>query len=139
MSDLNIFQAIGRLGKDPVIRSTQQGTKVASFSIATSEKWKDKAGEKKEKTEWHNCVAWDKLAEIIEKYLKKGGQCYISGPLQTRKWEKDGINHYSTEVVVKNLQLLGGKPGAGGGEGKTGFEKPAGSSGPAEDNDDLPF
>lgn len=94
---------VGNLGKDPECRTMQNGGKVANLSLATSENWKDKAtGEKKEKTEWHRVVAFGPLADIAEKYLKKGSKVYVSGQLQTRKWaDKDGADKYSTEVVLQ--------------------------------------
>ena len=111
---------IGNLGKDPEVRSMQNGGKVANLSLATSESWRDKAtGEKKEKTEWHRVVIFGNLAEIAEKYLKKGSKVYVSGSLQTRKWtDKDGAEKYSTEVVLQGfggeLTMLDGKGGGGG-------------------------
>ena len=114
---------IGNLGKDPEVRSTQNGGKVANLSIATSESWRDKAtGEKKEKTEWHRVVIFGNLAEIAEKYLKKGSKVYVSGSLQTRKWtDQSGTEKYSTEVVLQGyggeLTMLDGKGGGGGGGG----------------------
>ncbi|MDX2144149.1 MAG: single-stranded DNA-binding protein [Rhodospirillaceae bacterium] len=112
---------IGNLGKDPEVRTMQNGNKVANLSIATSESWRDKAtGEKKEKTEWHRVVIFGNLAEIAEKYLKKGSKVYVCGSLQTRKWQdKDGQDKYSTEVVLQGyggeLTMLDGRGGGGGG------------------------
>lgn len=102
---------LGNLGKDPEIRHTANGKAVASFSIATSEKWLDKStGEKVEKTEWHNCTAFDKLAEIVEKYLIKGSKVYVEGKLQTDKWtDKTGQDRYTTKIVVASMQMLDGK------------------------------
>lgn len=107
----------GNVGKDPEIRSFTNGGKIANFSIATSETWKDKTtGEKKERTEWHRIsVKNDHLIEVVEKYVKKGGQVLIEGILETRKWEKDGVDHYTTEIVIKpfngSLTLMGSKKG----------------------------
>lgn len=108
---------IGNLGKDPEIRRMTSGDPVASFSVATSEKWRDKAsGEMKEKTEWTNVVVFNKnIAEVVEKYVRKGSKVYVEGQLQTRKWQdKDGADRYSTEVVLQNfrgeLVMLDGKP-----------------------------
>lgn len=100
---------VGNLGKDPEIRHLENGATVANFSIATSENYKDrKTGEKVSQTEWHNIVAWRGLAEIAEKYLKKGQKVYIEGKLKTRTWQdKDGNNRYSTEVITENLTMLG--------------------------------
>ena len=111
---------VGNLGKDPEIRNTQDGREIASFSIATSESWKDKnSGERKEKTEWHNIVVFNpQLVGIVKSYVKKGSKLYIEGALQTRKWtDKDGHDRYSTEVVLQNfngtLTMLDGKSGGG--------------------------
>ena len=112
---------IGNLGKDPEVRSMQNGGKIANLSLATSESWRDKAsGERKEKTEWHRVVIFGNLAEIAEKYLKKGSKVYVSGSLQTRKWtDQSGAEKYSTEVVLQGfggeLTMLDGKGGGGGG------------------------
>jgi single-strand DNA-binding protein len=102
---LNKVTIIGTVGKDPEIRSFNNGGRVANFSIATSESWKDKAtGEKKEKTEWHKISVWnDGLVGVIEKYVRKGQKVYIEGALQTRKYEKDGVDHYTTEIVLKGF------------------------------------
>lgn len=101
---------IGNLGKDPELKQTQNGTAVATFSIATSETYKDKTGNKQEKTEWHNIVVWQRLAEICNQYLHKGKQVYIEGRLQTRKWQdRDGNDRYSTEIVANQMQMLGNK------------------------------
>lgn len=110
MSDLNQCQFIGRLGKDPEIRYAPSGDAVANFSVASSQKWKDKNGEKQEKTEWVRLVAFGKLAEIVGEYLKKGAQVYVSGRMQTRKYtDKDGVERYTTEVVLDQMQMLGSK------------------------------
>ena len=116
MSSLNQVSLIGRLGKDPEIRHTQGGKAIANFSLATSETWRNKDGEKQERTEWHNIVVFNEgLAGVVEKYLHKGGQVYVQGQLRTRKWEdKEGATRYTTEVVLDGfngtLVLLGGKP-----------------------------
>ncbi len=121
MAGLNKVMLIGRLGRDPEIRYSQQGTAVVNFSIATSEQWTDKnTGDRQEKTEWHRIVVFGKQAEICEKYLSKGSQIYVEGRLQTRNYEKDGQTHYMTEIVVNNFQFLGGKqdnPSGGGYQG----------------------
>lgn len=99
---------VGNLGKDPELRYTASGTAVCNFSLATTESYKDRDGNKQEKTEWHNLVVWRQLAEICGKYLTKGKQIYIEGKLQTRKWEdRDGNTRYSTEIVVDQMQMLG--------------------------------
>lgn len=106
---------VGRLGRDPESRFTGAGDQVANFSVACGEKWKDKGGEAKERTEWFKVVAWRKLAEICQKYLVKGSLVYIEGRGQTREWEKDGAKHYQFEVVANEMKILsGGKPKAGG-------------------------
>ena len=110
MAGINKAIIVGRLGKDPEVKYTPDGTAVANFSIATSEEWKDKeTGEKKERTEWHRIVAWRRLGEICGEYLKKGKEVYIEGKLQTRQWEKDGATRYTTEIVADKMQMLGGK------------------------------
>ena len=111
MAGINKVILVGNLGKDPEVRYLEGGTAVANFPIATSETFKDRtSGEKKTNTEWHNIVAWRGLAEIAEKYLKKGSQIYLEGKLRTRQWQdKDGNNRYTTEIVADNLQMLGRK------------------------------
>lgn len=109
MSSVNKVIIVGRLGKDPETKYMPNGKAIASFSLATSENWKDKSGEKQEKTEWHNCTAFDKLAEIVSEYVKKGSLLYVEGKLQTDKYEKDGATRYSTKIIVQNLTMLGGK------------------------------
>jgi single-strand DNA-binding protein len=107
---------IGNLGKDPETRYLPSGGAVANVTIATSESWKDKtSGEAKERTEWHNVVFYQKLAEIVGQYLKKGSQVYIEGSIRTRKWQdKEGHDRYTTEIIADQMQMLGGKPGGGG-------------------------
>lgn len=109
MSGVNKVILIGRVGKDPEIRHTESGNAVANFSIATSEKWKDKQGNQQEEVEWHNIVIWGKLAEIVEKYVVKGELLYMEGKNKTRSWEKDGVTRYSTEVVCNTMNMLGNK------------------------------
>ena len=118
MAGLNKVMLIGNLGRDPEIRYSQQGTAMVNFSIATSEQWNDKnTGEKQERTEWHRVVAFGKPAEILEKYLSKGSKVYIEGRIQTRNYEKDGQTHYTTEIVVREFQFLGGRQDNQGGGG----------------------
>lgn len=100
---------VGRLGKDPETRYMTNGEAVTNAAMATSENWKDKSGEKQQKTEWHNLVFYRKLSEIAGEYLKKGSQLYVEGKLQTRKWEKDGVTRYTTEIIVNEMTMLGGK------------------------------
>lgn len=146
MASVNKVILVGNLGKDPEIRYMPNGDAAASFSIATSESWKDKTtGEKKELTEWHRCSAFGKLAEIIGQYLKKGSTVYVEGSIHTRKWQdKDGQDRYSTEIKVKDLKMLGGKPSGGSGSSEPQRSSPspqsAPSSGSFEDMpDDIPF
>jgi single-strand DNA-binding protein len=142
---------VGNLGKDPEVRRTTSGDPIVNLSIATSESWRDKAsGERKEKTEWHRVVIFNKnLAEVAEKYLRKGSKVYVEGQLQTRKWtDKDGAERYSTEVVLQNfrgeLTMLdgrngGGEGGGGGfGGGRGASETPA-SFQRDEMDDEIPF
>jgi single-strand DNA-binding protein len=106
---------VGRLGKDPETRYMTNGEAVTNATLATSENWKDKSGEKQEKTEWHNLVFYRRLAEVAGEYLKKGAQIYVEGKLQTRKWQtKEGQDRYTTEILVDQMQMLGGKSSSGG-------------------------
>ncbi|NUN69151.1 MAG: single-stranded DNA-binding protein [Bacteroidetes bacterium] len=137
---LNKVQLIGNLGKDPELKYTPSGVAVATFSIATSESWKDQDGNQQEKTEWHNIVAWRKLAEICGEYLKKGKKVYLEGKLQTRNYEKDGVKRYVTEIVADQLIMLDGGGGAGrssSGSGASSESSPVHSDVPKDD--DLPF
>ena len=106
MSSLNKVQLIGRLGKDPEVRHLDSGLTVCNFSIATSESYTNKTGEKVEQTEWHNIVVWGKLAEVVEKWVTKGMLIYIEGKLKTRKWEKENQTHYTTEIFADGMQML---------------------------------
>ena len=110
MSSLNKIMLIGHLGKDPEVRYTPDGTPVASFSIATSENWTDKNGTRQERTEWHNIVAWRKLAELSKRFLTKGRQVYVEGRIQSRDWnDREGNKRRSTEVIVSQIVLLGSR------------------------------
>jgi single-strand DNA-binding protein len=147
---------IGNLGKDPEVRSTPSGQPVASFTLATNRRWKDKTGNKQEETEWHSIVVWGKQAEIAGQYLKKGKQIYLEGRLQTRSWEdrQSGEKKYKTEIVCDNFQMLGqrgdvdmdrgshsgGGPSydEGGGSSGSGSSGGGGFGGEPED-DDIPF
>lgn len=115
---VNKVIVIGNLGDDPTIRYTQNNIAIATLSVATSETWKDKqTGEPKEITEWHRCIAHRRLAEICGEYLKKGSKVYIEGRLQTRKWQgQDGVDRYTTEIIVKELQMLDGRNNNQGGQ-----------------------
>ena len=128
---INKVTLLGRVGKDPETKQLPNDITVANFSIATNETWKDKDGNKQEKAEWHNCQAWRGLATVIGKYVKKGDLIYVEGKLQTRKYDKDGVTHYATDIVVSEMKMLGGKKGDGSSEG-------GGPSGP-DDGSDLPF
>jgi len=154
MASLNRVMLIGRLGRDPDIRYTQSGNAVVNFSIATTERWKDRQGERQERTEWHDIVAWDHLADLVQTHLKKGSQIYVEGRLQTRNWEdKQGERHYRTEVVLTNMQFLDSRP-SGDGISEGSYGSSAGSSEPRESvysqtpssnppaqtiDDDMPF
>jgi single-strand DNA-binding protein len=151
---------LGNLGRDPEVRSTPSGQSVASFSLATSRKWRDKNGNKQEETEWHNIVVWGKQAEIAGQYLKKGKQIFLEGRLQTRSWEdrQSGEKKYRTEVVCDNFQMLGqrgddmgggggsyggggggGSYDEGGGGGGGGGTPGGGGYGGEPEDDDIPF
>ena len=107
---MNKAMVIGNLGNDPEVRYTQAGTPVATFSVATTERWKDAEAVQQEHTDWHRIVAWKGLAEICGDHLKKGSKVYIEGKMQTRKWEDgNGVTHYTTEIVAKSMEMLGGK------------------------------
>lgn len=158
MAGVNKVIIVGNLGRDPEIKYTQSNVPVANFSVATTESWKDKqSGEWQEKTEWHRVVAWRYLAEKAERSLRKGKQVYVEGKLETRKWTgQDGNDRYTTEIIARDLQILGrrdddGNSGGGGGYGgaqtqsgpKTGggfSPEPMVSDGAGpEEDDDLPF
>jgi single-strand DNA-binding protein len=163
---LNKVTLIGNLGNDPEVRSTTGGNRVATFSLATSRSWNDAGGTKQEKTEWHRCVVWNtknsQLADIVEKYVKKGDKIYVEGRIEYRQWQdKENQTRYSTEINVRELLMLGGAPS--GGRGGSDFEGEASSSRPrvaapakakagaggddfedfpgalADEDDDLPF
>jgi single-strand DNA-binding protein len=113
MPSVNKVILLGNLGRDPELRFMPNGDAVCNFSIATTDSWKDKAGEKQERTEWHNIVMYRKLAEIAGEYLKKGSSIYVEGRLQTRKWQtKEGQDRYTTEVIADSMQMLGGRSNA---------------------------
>lgn len=149
---MNRAQIIGRLGRDPEVRTTQAGHKICTLNVATSERWKDRnTGERKERTEWHRVVIFNEgLAGVAEKYLRKGSQVYLSGKLQTRKWQdRDGNDRYTTEIVLQvyggELELLDSKSSsdnAGASNNSDDYQAPTQgqSSGPTDDlDDDIPF
>ncbi len=118
---LNKVTLIGNLGSDPEVRSTTGGNRVATFSLATSRSWNDQSGSKQEKTEWHRCVVWNtkssQLADIVERYVKKGDKLYVEGRIEYRQWQdKEGQTKYSTEINVRELIMLGSPKGGGGGD-----------------------
>ena len=117
MASVNKVILVGNLGRDPETRYATSGSAICNITIATSRQWKDKAtGEKKEETEWHRVVFYDRLAEIAGEYLKKGRPVYVEGRLKTRKWQdKEGTDRYTTEIVAEEMQLLGSREGGGGG------------------------
>lgn len=117
---INKMTLIGNLGKDPEMRTTTGGKKVATLTVATSESWKDSAsGERMERTEWHRVVLWNRQAEVAEEYLRKGRQVYIEGPKRTRTYEENGQTKYIVEIIANELQLLGGRGDVAGQSGPT--------------------
>jgi single-strand DNA-binding protein len=161
---INKVILVGNLGRDPETRYLPSGDPVTNFSIATSEGWRDKqSGQMQERTEWHNIVCFNRLAEIASEYLRKGSKVYLEGALRTQSWEKDGQKHYKTEIVAREMQMLDSRGGGGGmgdvggmdgGSAPSGFEPRQRSGGakqqPAYDNrptlpadddfdDDIPF
>lgn len=166
---LNKAILIGNVGSEPEVRSVGTGSKVASFSLATSRSWNDQTGNKQEKTEWHRCVVWNNargsgLADVVEKYVRKGEKVYVEGEIEYRQWQdKEGQTRYTTEIRVRDLMLLGGRGGSGAGDdfdssprrgAAGGRSKAAGAAGAAaagsddfsdfpgalqDEDDDLPF
>jgi single-strand DNA-binding protein len=129
MASVNKVILVGNLGRDPEVRYMPNGEAVCNFSIATTDSWKDKSGQKQERTEWHNIVMYRRLAEIAGEFLKKGRPVYIEGRLQTRKWQtKEGQDRYTTEIIADQMQMLGG----GGREGGAPFD-------PADENQSAPM
>jgi len=147
---INKVILIGNLGKDPEVKYTPSGTPVAKFSLATNERYKDKSGEWQERTEWHNIVAWQKLAEIVGEYVKKGSKLYIEGRLTTSSWEdkQSGEKKYRTEIVAQDIVLLSGR-GEGSGDSESGRSRGAAANSfdqrtPQQDeaqitDEDIPF
>jgi single-strand DNA-binding protein len=159
MAGVNKAILIGNLGRDPELRRTPQGSSVASFSLATTERRTDRNGQRQEYTEWHNVVAWGKLAELVNQYLKKGRTAYVEGRIATRSWDdRDGNKRYRTEIVANTIQFLG-SPSGQASKGRTddvpppedfdmpgneagneaGSEAGSGADGSAPAEDDLPF
>jgi single-strand DNA-binding protein len=159
MASVNKVILIGNLGRDPETRYMPDGGAITNISVATTDTWKDKQGEKQEKTEWHRVAFFGRLAEIAGEYLKKGSQVYVEGRLQTRKWQdKDGNDKYTTEIVADRMQMLGSRQGMGGaaaaseppaerggeGGGARGSARPAAKGAPTggkfdDFEDDIPF
>ncbi len=143
MSGVNKVILLGNLGADPEVKTLDSGTKVATIRLATTERYKDKDGNRKEVTEWHNVVLWRGLADITEKYLKKGGQVYIEGRIKTRKWtDQTGADRYSTDIVASEMTLLGGASGQSNvpsSESSTSRGSEASQPPIGDIDDDLPF
>ena len=154
MLGVNKVILIGRLGKDPELRYTPGGQPVANFTLATSERWNDKNGQRQEKTEWHNIIVWAKMAELVNKYLKKGSAAYVEGRITTRSWDdRDGNKKYKTEIVASQVQFLSATGEPSGGAPAEGYDTmqdsgSRGSPGPADASpqdqgsvveEDLPF
>lgn len=136
MKTLNRVYLLGSVGRDPELKTTASGTLIANFSLATSERFKDSAGNWRERTEWHSLVAWARTAEVVRDYVSKGTPLHIEGKLQTRSWESDGKKQYRTEIVIENLILLGGqkKTETTPKQAHNDFQSPA-----AAEDDDVPF
>lgn len=145
MSSLNRAIIIGNVGKDPEIRVLQNGGKVANFTVATSERWKDKqSGEKKERTEWHRVVVFNEhLVKVVESYVKKGSKLYLEGQIETRKWEKDGVEKYSTEIVLRpfngEIVLLDSRSQEAPKQDAEETPAPQGGGVPDDMSDEIPF
>lgn len=139
MSSVNKVILVGRLGRDPELKNIN-GLQIANISLATSKQWKDDSGEKQERTEWHNVVAFKKLAELAGKYLTKGRSVYVEGELQTRSWddEKSGTKKYRTEIIAHTVQFLGDKPAAASQNGET-ADIPDDSVPDDNPNPEIPF
>lgn len=137
---LNKAMIIGNLGADPEIRTTGSGSRVANFSVATNRKWTNQSGEQQEKTEWHRIVAWDsnyrKLADVAERFLKKGDRVYIEGEIEYGSYDKDGVTKYTTEIRAREMIMLGGSEG-GGGYSDSGGGSTAGARSGGSDYDDF--
>ncbi|MFZ3229400.1 MAG: single-stranded DNA-binding protein [Pseudobdellovibrio sp.] len=140
MAGVNKVIIVGRLGQDPEMKAVGQGATVTRISVATSENWVDKSGQKQERTEWHRVVVWGKLAEICGKYLSKGRQVYVEGKLQTRSWEDNGQKKYSTEIVASTVQFLGSNAEAGASAGaSSGMNQSTGGGSNNSNGNDFNF
>ena len=146
MIGVNKVILIGNLGKDPELRYTPAGQPVATFSLATTERWNDRNGQRQDRTEWHNIVAWGKLAELVNQYLKKGRSAYIEGRITTRSWDdKDGNKRYKTEIVANTIQFLGSAGQSSGGfdggvdQSMPDYDMRPGPESVNAPEDDLPF
>ena len=155
MAGVNKAILVGNLGRDPELRTTPNGQSVVNFTLATSENWTDKSGERVERTEWHRIVVWGKTAEMCAQYLSKGRTVYVEGRIQTREWEdKDGNKRYTTEINANTVNFIGPRASGGGGgdsgggpsggSGPSGSSGPSGGSGPSGDpgppmDDNIPF
>lgn len=139
MKGINKVTILGSLGADPETRHTQSGKSVTNFRVATSEKWKDRDGNPQERTEWHSCVAWGPVGDVVARYLTKGSPVYLEGSLQTRKWQgQDGQDRYTTAINVRDVVLL--PPGKGGAsEPKRAEPKRDAGPPPADFDDEIPF
>lgn len=137
---LNKVFLMGRLGKDPESKTLQDGTAICSFSVATSESFKDKSGQKQEKTEWHFCKTFGRLAEICNQYLKKGRQVLVEGKIQTRSWDdKDGVKKYATEILASNVTFIGGEKEQGQAAPKDDFSYAPKAAKAKESQQDLKY
>lgn len=144
---INRSVILGHVGQDVKVSSIQNGNTVANFSVATSERFKDRSGEMQERTEWHNVVAFGRQAEIARDYVSKGSKVYVDGKLQTRSWEKDGVKHYRTEIIVQRLGLLDGKQDSNGNGRSNGYSASNSGNNSYDDtfssteisDDDIPF
>ena len=144
MASVNKVIVVGNLGRDPELRYTASGQPVASFTVATNERWNDREGKPQERTEWHRIVVWGKQAENCANYLQKGRSVYVEGRLQTREWEdKEGQKRQTTEIVAQTVQFLGSRDGGGSGPRGSGGAGPGREPGPTDappaDDKDIPF
>jgi len=141
MAGINKVILVGNLGRDPEVRTLENGAKVANFTLATSESYKNREGQRVTTTEWHNIVLWRGLADIAERFLKKGNQVYIEGKIKTRSWDdKDGVKRYTTEILGDNLTMLGGRRDMEDQEASQGdVEETTPEANVSDEKDDLPF